>query len=133
MITANVICHIDIAASNIYLPCAFDKGGSAMRRAATEDFAAGDPPEDAGCGFILETPQGSPLRFCPAPAAPGSPYCAEHARRCRLAPGSAAEQRQLAALDALAGIVGGRRGRTRRQPPPPLLRRLERTERHFFS
>src|SRR5439155_12616574 len=87
---------------------------------------------EEGWAFIVDDPPGVAPRCCPAPAAPGSAYCAEHARLCRLRPGSAAEERKLAALAALADAVGGRQGRRRRRPPDPLLRRLDHIERLFL-
>jgi len=86
-----------------------------------------------GCAFIVDdaAPGGAAGRPCDAPCRPGSAYCPEHDALCHLPAGSAAERRQLRAIEALARVVGGRRGRDARSPPAALLRRLERTERAF--
>ena len=92
-------------------------GGSAI---ATED----------GCCFTM-TSEGGGHGTCNAPRRRGSAYCAEHHAACHTLPGSAAEKRRIAEIEALATIVGGRRGAAASQPPPRLLRRLIRVERRF--
>jgi len=78
------------------------------------------------CAYVVADRQGAiPARFCGTPCRPGSAYCPEHHALCHLRSGSAAERRQLHAIDALADAVGGRHGRPAAYPPPPLLRRLE--------
>src|SRR5579863_1996408 len=90
-----------------------------------------DRREGAGCAFLLDGTDAVPARsgFCDAPRQPGSSYCAPHHARCHLPSGSAAEQRQLREIEALAGVVGGKQGREARQPPDRLLRRLDRAVR----
>ena len=84
--------------------------------------------EGDGCAFVFD--EGGPpgqARRCAAPCRPGSAYCPQHHARCRLPGGSAAEERQLREIEALARAVGGKQGRPARRPPPGLLRRLART------
>lgn len=93
--------------------------------------AALDRPEEAGCAFVIEEAGANAERvtFCEARRQPGSAYCPLHHARCRLAGGSAGEQRQLREIEALAAAVGGKQGRSMRRPPAGLLRRLDRVTR----
>ncbi len=90
-----------------------------------------DRQDGRGCAFVLDGAEAGPVRarFCGALCQPGSAYCPRHHARCRLPGGSAAEQRQLREIEALATAVGGKQGRAARQPPPCLLRRLDRVAR----
>jgi hypothetical protein len=88
-----------------------------------------------GCAFVLDAADrgAAAARFCNAPRRPGSAYCPPHHADCYVANGSAAEQRQLREIEALAEAVGGKQGRAAQQPPPRLLRRLDRIARVFSS
>ncbi|HYM71601.1 MAG TPA: hypothetical protein VET89_01375 [Stellaceae bacterium] len=84
--------------------------------------------DDEGCAFILDNDDGSPMPrkfFCGAERRAGSPYCAHHHALCHVAEGSVDARRQLRTTEALATAVGGRRGRSSRNPPERFLRRLE--------
>ena len=94
-----------------------------------------NPEGEYGCAFVLEDPppRSTASRFCDAPRRPGSPYCPAHHARCYIRADSAAEERKLRQIEALADAVGGKRGRDARQPPPGVLRRFERMARVFSS
>jgi hypothetical protein len=85
-------------------------------KTATSD-SAGQPPAGAmrrdgdGCCFVLSGAGEAP-RFCDAPAAPGSAYCARHRAVCSVPPRSATGRRLLRRLRRDAGDVAG--------PPPEL-------------
>jgi hypothetical protein len=94
-----------------------------------------DDDSAIGCAYMLENgaavlPGG--VRFCDAALQPGSAYCARHHTLCHLRRGSAAEERQLREIEALATAVGGKQGRATPRPPPGLLRRLIEIERSFL-
>jgi hypothetical protein len=84
-----------------------------------------------GCAFVLDSADDAPVRtrFCAALRQSGSAYCPDHHARCRLPGGSAAEKQQLREIEALANAVGGKQGRSTRQPSPRMLRRLDRAAR----
>lgn len=80
--------------------------------------------EDEGCAFVLD--EG---RACGAARRAGSAYCEWHHLRCHLPGGSDGERRRLREDEALARVVGGRRGRSARLPPDRFLQRLDRVAR----
>ena len=101
--------------------------------AGIRERTPGNAGEDCGCSFVID---GSDAgrgndNFCNARREAGSAYCARHRDLCRLPKGSAAEERQLRVIEALADAVGGRLGRQMRHPPELLLRRLDRIARAF--
>jgi hypothetical protein len=76
--------------------------------------------DNNGCAFIFEPP-----KVCGAVRQAGSSYCAHHHAACHLVRGSKGECSRLRELDALAGIVGGRRAGSGLGPSAQFLRRLE--------
>jgi hypothetical protein len=101
--------------------------------AKAHQCAPGEGAADCGCAFVVEAGNPGPDggKFCNAPRAPASAYCPRHHALCHLPKGSAAEQRQLCEIEALAQAVGGRRGRETQQPPDRVLRRLNRIAQAF--
>jgi hypothetical protein len=85
---------------------------------------------DDGCRYALD--RGDRDSHCGAPRQSGSAYCPEHHTLCHVAAGSRKEQRRLREMEALANVVGGRRGQEAGQPPNRLFRRLLRVERRFL-
>jgi hypothetical protein len=108
----------------IYRHC--DNGNSGWERAVDGgglrgfDIVFGEA-EDEGCAFILD--EGG---ACGAARCAGSAYCEPHHLMCHLPGGSDGERRRLREDEALANVVGGRRGRRARVPPDRFLRRLDR-------
>ena len=86
-----------------------------------------DGGEPTACAYPDDESGGA----CGEPCRRGSSYCAVHHALCHIPGGSAAERRRLREAEALAKAVGGRRGRTAKQPPANFLRRLERAARGF--
>jgi hypothetical protein len=80
---------------------------------------------DFGCAYI--SGESANQRRCGAPRRPGSAYCDRHHALCHLGCGTAAEKDALREVEALARMVGGRRGTRAGHPPPRFLRRLEQT------
>src|SRR2546427_772778 len=70
---------------------------------------AGDEAADLGCAYLLDGAAGRASR-CGGGRRPDSSYCAAHHALCHIAAGSAAERRELEAVEALARIARGRRG-----------------------
>ena len=68
---------------------------------------------------------------CGLPRRAGSAYCPEHHAACHLSGGSPEEHRRLREIEALADVVGGKRGPAAQQPPARLMQRLLRVERRF--
>ena len=93
-----------------------------------------DGDEPSGCTYLVGEPLGAGgrVRRCARPRQPGSVYCPRHHASCHLASGSPAERLRLRALEMIAGAVGGRCGRTDRQPPAGFLARLENLTRDFL-
>jgi len=93
-----------------------------------------DEQDDAGCAYILDECDGR--RICGAPrkvASPLrkalSPYCPSHHALCHVSYGSAAEAGRLREVEAIAKVVGGRRGRDTSGPSRRFLKRLEQAAR----
>jgi len=79
----------------------------------------------------MQQDAGGPDHRCGEKLQRGSVYCAEHHALTHVAPGSAGEARQLRELEALATVVGGKRGLDAAVPPRGLMRRLLGVERRF--
>jgi hypothetical protein len=60
-----------------------------------------------------------------------SPYCPAHHALCHVAYGSAAEADRLREVEAIAKVVGGRRGGSTVGPSRRFLTRIERAARGF--
>jgi hypothetical protein len=86
----------------------------------------GETCDAEGCAFILDSGGA-----CRAGRQTGSPYCPVHHALCHLAGGSPGERRRLREAEALASVVGGKRGRPARMPSDRVLRRLEQAARVF--
>jgi hypothetical protein len=87
-----------------------------------------------GCAYILDERGSSRIcggPRCGAPRRPVSAYCPHHHALCHVATGSRAETDRLREVEALARVVGGRRGRDDDRPSRRFLRRLEHAVRDF--
>ena len=89
-----------------------------------------DEQVETGCAYLLDECDGR--RICGAPrkvvspsGKTASPYCREHHALCHAAYGSEAEAGRLREVEAIAKVVGGRRGRDTVGPSRQFLRRLE--------
>lgn len=110
------------------MPIGTPKGAELPTHAQSE-------PED-GCAFVLDRDTSAipgrataGRRRCGAPRRIGSVYCHEHHALCYLPPHSLAERRKLNEIDALAEAIGGRSGRSARQPPPRFMQRMNQVSR----
>jgi len=86
--------------------------------------------DEPGCAYLLDECDGP--RICGAPrklVSPSrngaSPYCPEHHALCHAANGSEAEADRLREVEAIAKVVGGRRGHDTIGPSRRFLKRLE--------
>jgi hypothetical protein len=82
-----------------------------------------DDQDEPGCAYLVDECDGR--RICGAPRKAASPYCPEHHALCHAAYGSEAEADRLREVEAIAKVVGGRRGRDTAGPSRRFLRRLE--------
>jgi hypothetical protein len=85
--------------------------------------------DQPGCSFVVDEPDGP--RACGAPRRRASSYCPHHHAVCYVVSGSDAEVKRLQEVEALASVVGGRRGRRQSAPSQQFLRRLEQATRDF--
>jgi hypothetical protein len=89
---------------------------------------------DPGCAYIHDDGDrrwtcGAPRKVISQSRKQVSPYCHEHHALCRVPYGSEAEAGRLREVEALAEVVGGRRGRDAVGPSRRFLRRLEQAAR----
>jgi len=88
-----------------------------------------DDEDESGCAYIFG--ECDSRRICGVPRKAVSPYCPEHHALCHVAYGSEAEANRLAEVEAIAKVVGGRRGRSTVGPSRQFLTRLEYAARGF--
>lgn len=83
----------------------------------------------SGCCYIIE--DDNPRQSCGAGLRPRSSYCPTHHALCYIAEGTTAEAKRLREVEALATVVGGRRGDNASAPSLRFLRKLEQAVRPF--
>jgi hypothetical protein len=93
-------------------------------------LSPGDLQDDAGCAYPVG--EGKTGKTCALPRRSRSSYCPQHHALCHVACGTSAEADRLREVEALARVVGGRKGWRGIGPSRPFLDRLESAVRDFF-